>query len=264
MRDKKKTRYTLMFLIFAAIFLYSAYTLTVYYVNAYRASREFGSLRDLTGEATPRPTPDEIFIPAPTPISWEIMPRFTELYELNGEFVGWLKIYDTKIDYPVMQSSADDPFFYLHSNFNRSDDNNGTPFLDAQCSIRPNSGNCIIYGHNMRSGLMFHDLTKYIEKDFWDSHKYVLFDTLYSEGTYQIFAAFVFDVSKMTEDSFRFFRPVDFSDEAEFEAFIAEIKNRALYDTGITPAFGDELLTLSTCEYTTADGRFVVMAKRIA
>lgn len=52
-------------------------------------------------------------------------------------------------------------------------------------------------------------------------------------------------------------------DEAEFAEFMENCKLRKLYDTGVAVAYGNELLTLSTCEYTYKNGRFVVVAKRI-
>ena len=263
---------TLAVAAFLAIFLYSAYTLISYYTNAYRASREFDQLREIAVEPSPRPTPADTPKPtstptpppvSPSPIPREIMPRFSELHERNNEFVGWVKINGTRVDYPVMQSSVEDPFFYLYMNFDRYYDVNGIPFLEAHRSIEPNSDHMVIHGHNMRSGIIFHDLLLYNDEAFWDKHRYILFDTLYAEGTYRIFSVLIFDVSKMTENSFRFDLPVDFKDEVEFSAFIDEVKSRSLYDTGFTPVYGDELLTLATCEYTTADGRLVVVAYRI-
>ena len=269
---RKRFWRTLVIFVFLTVFLYCSYTLISYYTDTYRASREFDALRDMVTESSSRFIPDDTppsgAIPtqppfSSSPVPLEIMPRFSELYERNNEFVGWVKINGTRIDYPVMQSAPEVPFFYLYMNFDRLYDINGIPFLDAYRSIAPNSDHMVIHGHNMRSGIMFHDLLLYNDEAFWDKHRYVLFDTLYAEGTYRIFAALIFDVSKMTEGSFRFDLPVDFRNETEFSDFINEVKGRSLYDTGFTPVYGDELLTLATCEYTSADGRFVLLAYRI-
>ena len=53
-------------------------------------------------------------------------------------------------------------------------------------------------------------------------------------------------------------------DPADNVSIIAEVKKLALYETGLTAEYGDKLLTLSTCEYTLNNGRFVVVAKRIS
>ena len=88
------------------------------------------------------------------------------LHEQNPDIVGWIKIDDTRVDYPVMWT-PDDPEFYLRRNFQKEDSVAGTPFLDA-ASTMPGSSNWLIYGHNMKNGTMFHDTLKYEDKAFYD------------------------------------------------------------------------------------------------
>ena len=66
-----------------------------------------------------------------------------------------------------------------------------------------------------------------------------------------------------SEDGFKYYRFVDGSEE-DFDNYIAKCKDLSLYDTGVTAEYGDKLITLSTCEYSRANGRMVIVAKKIA
>ena len=65
-------------------------------------------------------------------------------------------------------------------------------------------------------------------------------------------------------EGFKYHEFVNAADQAEFDAFVANVKALSFYDTGITPEYGDKLICLSTCEYTQTNGRFVVVARRIS
>ena len=103
---------------------------------------------------------------------FEILKKYKKVYEKNNDLVGWIKIKNTNIDYPVMQTK-DDYSYYLKRNFNKKSSIYGTPFVGEGCGINPNSDNVIIYGHNMKNGTMFADLNKYKDKEFYESHKEV-------------------------------------------------------------------------------------------
>lgn len=121
------------------------------------------------------------------------------------------------------------------------------------------SNNIVIYGHHMNDGSMFADLVKYYDKDYRDAHPYVQFDTISGFGTYEVIAAFKFDTNNET---FKYNEYVTM-DEEKFAEFMSEVHKRQAYDTGVDAEYGDELLTLSTCEYTYKNGRFVVVAKKV-
>ena len=121
-----------------------------------------------------------------------------------------------------------------------------------------------IYGHNMKDGSMFAALLNYADDTFWEEHPTIRFDTLEETGTYQVLAAFYIDVS-LSEDgvAFPFYEYTGLRDEAIFQEYLAQVGDRALYSTGVTAEFGEQLLTLSTCSYNTSDERFVVVAKQV-
>ena len=189
----------------------------------------------------------------------EVLPRLQEQYEKNPDLAGWLTIPGTRIDYPVMYS-PDEPERYLHANFEVSYSFAGLPFIDAACD--PESGNRIIYAHNMLDGSMFRTLLKYQQKDFWQRNPMISFNTLYEEQEYEVVAAFYDKVYKKTDTNFKFYQFYDTSDQSRFDEAMAYYREHALYDTGVTAQCGDLFLTLVTCAYQTENGRFVVVARK--
>ena len=192
-----------------------------------------------------------------------ILPEYAESYEINNDLVAWIQIPGTRIDYPVVQT-PDSPNFYLRKNFRKKYASSGTIYVRETCDVNRPSDNVVVYGHNMQSGVMFHDLINYKKQSFWEENKYIHFDTLTEYHTYEIFAVFVTtaDPSK----GFRYHLFDDATSAAAYDSFVANCKTLAYYDTGITPQYGEKLLTLSTCDRTVGygkNGRLVVVARRV-
>lgn len=190
-----------------------------------------------------------------------VLPEYETLYNKNKKLIGWLKIDDTNIDYPVMQTGNNE--YYLDHNFNQEYDKNGSLFLDAACDVVHRNTNLIIYGHHMKSGRMFGNLNSYSKKEYCEKHPTIQFDTIYEKGTYQVMYVFRSRIYNEDEVIFKYYQFFDAASEKEFESNMQEMAALSLYDTGVTASFGDELLTLSTCDSSETDGRFVVVAKRI-
>lgn len=186
---------------------------------------------------------------------------YRNLYLENADMVGWIQIEGTNIDYPVMQTPAD-PTYYLKHDFEKNYTDYGCPFMQANCDALRPSDNLIIYGHNMKDGSMFADLAKYRSKDFWQTHKTVWFDTELGSSAYEIFAVIHTTVQADAADAFLFYRFVDAASPEDFAAYVSACKARALYDTGVSAEYGDKLLTLSTCDNITDNGRWLVIAKQ--
>lgn len=196
---------------------------------------------------------DEIETP---PILDDLAPVFA----LNQSAVGWIKIDGTGVDYPVMQTSNND--YYLNHNFNQEEDNNGSIYLDKDCSIWPRTQNLLIYGHNMKSGKMFGSLKKYKDESFYKDHSTIQFDTLYEKGTYQIMYVFNEVIHDESEVVFKYYQFINANSSEEFDSYMKEMEQMALYDTGVKAHYGDALITLSTCDYTKNSDRFVIVAKK--
>jgi len=192
----------------------------------------------------------------------DILPEYETLYNKNKKLIGWLKIDDTNIDYPVMQTS--DNTYYLDHNYNQEYDKNGSIFLDYNCSVYPRSTNMIVYGHHMKSGSMFGNLQKYAKESYGKKHSVIMFDTIYEKAQYQVMYVFRSQVYNEDDIVFKYYQFIEANSETEFNSYMQEMSALSLYDTGVTAEFGDSLLTLSTCDSSQTDGRFVVVAKRIS
>ena len=192
----------------------------------------------------------------------EVLEKFKNLLNQYEGLIGWIQIDDTNIDYPVMQT--DDNEYYLTHNTEGAYDRNGSIFLDKDCDIQKPSMNLILYGHHMRSGRMFAGLENYEKKAYWEKHPVIEFDTIYEEAEWEVMYVFRSHVFSQEEIAFKYYQFIDANSEQEFESNMQEMANMSLYDTGVTARYGDQLLTLSTCDYEEKNGRFVVVAKKVA
>jgi len=188
----------------------------------------------------------------------DFLPQYQALYAQNSDLAGWIQIDGTNINYPVMQSKHD-PDFYLKHNFEKADSPHGCPYVQANCDLQTPSDNILVYGHNMKDGTMFSDLLQYKRESFWEQYRIIRFDTMTAQAEYTVMAVFRGEA----EDLFAYYQCTDTETPQEFAAYVDACKNAALYETGVTAAYGDKLLTLSTCDDSGKNSRMVVVAKRI-
>ena len=237
----------------------------VYYYFAEKTQSAYDELNDLRGSTILSSGTPDVTIhytnPGDEDIELEVLEEYATLYNKNKRLIGWITIDGTNIDYPVMQTTNNE--YYLDHNYNQENDRNGSIFLDKDCDIVHRNTNLIIYGHNMKSGKMFGTLSKYSSKSFYEEHPTFQFDTIYEKGTYQVMYAFRSRIYNEDEIVFKYYQFIDAVSEKEFISNLQEMEAIALYDTGVTASYGDELLTLSTCDNSEEAGRFVVVAKKI-
>lgn len=206
-------------------------------------------------------TPDATTKPTEPIVESDILFEYRAFHELNSDMVGWIKIEDTNINYPVMQT-PNQKDFYLRRDFAKNDAVCGSIYAKEECDVNKPSTNIVLYGHNMGNGTMFGNLHKYKSKSFWEEHKYVYFDTLTEYHTYEIFAVFMTSADMGKGFSYHLFN--DTKDAAKFGRFINSCLELSYYDTGIRPIYGEKLLTLSTCDRTNDEnGRLVVVCRRL-
>ncbi len=207
------------------------------------------------------PTPPNDVVDKPDIPGLEgMIQEYQAMYTMNNDMVGWIEIPGTAIDYPVVQSPYQTNF-YLRRNFYKEKATCGAIYVREKCDVNMPSDNVTIYGHNMGNGTMFGHLHKYKEKSFWQENRLIYFDTLYEYHTYEIFAVF-----RTTADLSKGFSYHTFdvaADENAYNEFVSTCIELSMYDTGITPVYGDKLITLSTCDRSITDGRLVVVAKRV-
>lgn len=239
------------------LFLFSGYQVYCHYAEVKEHTEEFEQLAEMVGQAEEQtgrisevPFRDESIV----------LPDYAELYQQNPHMAGWIFIEGTTINYPVMHT-PDNPDFYLKHNFDREYSSFGVPYAAGECCIDEPSDNIIIYGHHINGGRMFGALMDYVDKGFYENHKIISFDTVKEKAEYEIVA--VFKTTVYDNSGFKYYQFVNAKTVEDFQAYVEECKNLALYDTGVTAQYGDKLITLSTCEYSHNNGRFVIVAKRI-
>ncbi|MGL5152785.1 MAG: class B sortase [Clostridium sp.] len=184
-----------------------------------------------------------------------------KLKEQNQDLVAWIKINGTNIDYPVMENNEESEY-YLYRDFNKEKSISGTPFIGEGVSLNPRSTNIIIYGHNMKNKTMFNNLLLYREKEFWNENSIIELNTESGKEEYKIFSVFETSIDEEKGNN-PYYMFKDTKSQEEFDIFINKFKKASIYETNITPLFGDKLITLSTCSYTKKDGRLVVVGTKI-
>lgn len=236
----------------------------VYYYFADRTQSDYNNLSNLKGSKALAASDVTIHYTSDEDIELTVLKEYETLYSKNKKLIGWLTIDNTEpsIDYPVMQTTNNE--YYLDHNFNQEYDKNGSIFLDADCDIVHRNTNLIIYGHHMKSGKMFGNLNKYSSESYCKEHSTIKFDSIYEKGTYEVMYVFRSRIYNEDEIVFKYYQFLDAASEQEFNSNMQEMAALSLYDTGVTASYGDELLTLSTCDNSEEDGRFVVVAKRIS
>ena len=175
-----------------------------------------------------------------------------ELKSINSDYKMWIQIENTNINYPVVQSSDND--YYLKHNFRKESNISGTVFVESANDI-DNDKNIILYGHNMRNGTMFNNITNYKEESFFNEDNkinIIMNNTLYE---YEVFSVYVKNVSEVN-------LAIGFANEDEFINYAYNEADESLYKKDVDFSAEDNLITLVTCSYEFTDARTIVVAGR--
>ncbi len=276
----KKGLFWAVILILAGIFLYGAWSLGSYLMESLHSRSTYDDLQAILEANRPsRPLPQEgsnsLSPEATSPqggndlvtvtdpesgLQIQVLPEFAELYVRNPDLVGWIEIPDTNVCYPVVQT-PEKPDYYLRRDFNGDSATHGCIYVREVCDVFTPSDNLTIYGHRMHDGSMFYDLLKYKKQDYYQKHRYILFDTLTQRHTYEIVT--VFRTTATIGEGFAYHQFVDAANAAEFDTFVDTCQSLSFYETGVDAQYGDKLICLSTCDYDIDNGRLVVVAKRL-
>ena len=188
--------------------------------------------------------------------------KYSYLYALNQDLVGWLNIPGTNLDVQVVQGPDND--YYLRRDFYGKSSRYGCPYMDSKNDSKYLDDNTIIYGHHMSDGLIFSNLDKYKTLEGYKESPIIEFNTLYETYYFKVFAAFYINATPADDNNYFFnFMITDFSTDERFSKFTDELKKRSVIDTGITVQPDDKLLTLVTCTYEFNDARFVVVGRMV-
>lgn len=233
------------------------------YLQDKRAEEEYRRLAELAKQTTEAAT--EPLTEAPTELFTE--PQVTEaeteayvspidfeaLAEVNPDVVGWIRIPDTNVDYPIVQTDNNDT--YLHTSFEGEESVAGAVYLDFESDSDMMGFNNILYGHNMKNGSMFKDVVNYKDPSYFDEHKY--FEIYTPERTIHLKA-----ISCYYAKAEPIVRKTRFKTRESYEAFIKEmIKPCAWHEMPDFPI--DSLYTLVTCSYEVNDARTILYAVEV-
>lgn len=251
----------------SAIIIYLAFVLLISnsyndYVTWFNSNSIMNSLS--TSETTYEIVVDDIDVEPISPVEDEeedvnpyanIPTNLETLLGINNDTVGWLSVNNTKINYPVTQSS--DNSYYLNRDFYGRRTANGWVFMDYRNDIVNLSKNTILYGHALLSGYMFGDLRKTIKSSWYkeEENLYITFNTLNKEMKWEVISIYK---TPYTTDYLK----VNFFDDDDFLEFVDLILDRSVYNFGVKVNKDDYILTLSTCSGND-NGRLVLHAKLV-
>ena len=189
----------------------------------------------------------------PTPPPPEPRPLVLEWQAFNPDTVAYLKIDDTKVDYPVVQGTDND--YYLNHTIDHIRATRGSIFLDMHVKFDPLElpRHLLIHGHHMRDGSMFQNVTLYKERDFFYSNPVIRFETLYLETLWEVFAVYICDSSEYV--------PVVFRDDDAYVSYLQTTQERSMYPVEMGFTAEDTIMTLNTCSYEFQGAHTLVVAK---
>lgn len=184
------------------------------------------------------------------------------LMAINSDIKGWIRINDTPINYPVLQSAPSDPIYYLHRNYKKERSGFGSIFLDSLCDPEKPSKNLILYGHNMRDASMFGHLIRYDDLNFYKQRPKITFNTLAKRSEWKIISVFKTNTLESQGKLFDYLK-IDFAGDKDFLDFVYDVKVRSILDTPVDIGKNDRLMTLSTCSSELKEFRTVVVAREV-
>lgn len=190
------------------------------------------------------------------------MAGFGQLARINPGLKGWISIPGTALSLPVVQGS--DNSYYLDHDFYGKQDRHGTIFVDCEADLEAGGFNTVIYGHHMRDGSMFGILKSYRSEAFYKEHPSFFISLPEEEREYEILAVVRNDIFEGNKEEFQYYDYKQISNEEDFTAYCQALKENAVYDTGVEAGIGDELVTLCTCDYGSADQRLLVVGRKKA
>lgn len=190
--------------------------------------------------------------------------KYAKLYATNKDFVGYLSADGVNLNLPVVQRKDDEDEYYLKKNFYGKTTKYGCPFVTHLNNIDPLDQNTVIFGHHMNDGTVFGALDKYKTIDGFKAAPIITFNTMYKDYKWKVIAAFITNALDKEDNGYVFrYYFTSLSTEERFSAYLSELAQRSIYDTGVDVLPSDKLLTLSTCSHEFNEARFVVVARLV-
>ncbi len=275
MKHKKKKRaiFAVLYTVFGAVFVTAAVMIAINLISAQRDADEIKDLQGIYGSLDEDNgmspginkdpiAADDITIPdieedegqeeTVKPVEPALKRNLDELIKLNSDCVGWIYQKGTVINYPVMYTPSN-PDKYLRRSFFGNKSTGGVLFIEDRCSL--SGGHIIIYGHNMSNGTMFGSLKNYTKQSYFTKHPTFELET--KSGGVKQFKIFAIGIVKIDD---YVYSVTNFKNQERFDKFVNHVKSISLYDTGVVPTFGKQVVTLSTCYGKDKTNRLIVVA----
>lgn len=259
-----------------------AFLISSYYIDRYKGKKEYEELNRLYEETLKdRSSDEENKSPEKgTASEYLELNELARWLEINPDFVGYINIPGTVVSYPVVQKKSDDinhnmNDWYLYRTFKGEENRAGCIFMDYRCHfdevvehrrVVENSGNVFIYGHDMGNRTMFGSLRDYVNlgPNFYSEHPIVEFSTPYNHYKFKIFAVFIVDGDDLySSNAFDCWNTLDFEDEKAFYDYVNEAKKRTLICNDVDVEYGDQLLSLYTCNGLLKNAKLILMCREI-
>ena len=257
-----------------------AFLISSYYYDLYKGKKEYEELDKLYEETLKDRSDDQDEGPVKgTASEYLELNELARWLEINPDFVGYINIPGTVVSYPVVQKKSDDinhnmNDWYLYRTFRGEENRAGCIFMDYRCHfdevvehrrVVENSGNVFIYGHDMGNRTMFGSLRDYVNNQyFYSEHPIVEFSTPYNHYKFKIFAVFIVDGDDLySANAFDCWNTLDFADEKAFYDYVNEAKKRTLICNDVDVEYGDQLLSLYTCNGLLKNAKLILMCREV-
>lgn len=192
----------------------------------------------------------------------QVRAQIKKLQEINPDIVGWIRIPNTVIDYPVLQSSESDPEYYLYRNYKKEYTQYGSIFLQSGTAIDGSDQNLLLYGHSMNDGRMFASLLRFGELEVYKQSPVITFNTAEGGGKWKIISVFKTNTDESQGEPFAYtYR--HFNSDSDYLNFVYQVRQRSVINTGVDFNENDTMIMLSTCSYEFDGFRTVVVARKV-
>lgn len=241
----KKKILLILEVLFAGVFIFSAYKIITINNESNVSTAYYDQIRNIDDKEVNKGEVSKVKV---NPYEDTIK----ELKEMNADVLGWVKINETEVDYPI--AAGVDNAFYLKHMIDKTYNEYGAIFMDMRNNEDFSNRHTVIYGHNALNGSMFGSLKNYKNEDYFKEHPMI---TIYLEDKVLIYEIFGFGEIKVTSEIYKF----DFEDDQDFLNFSKELSSQLYADAELS--VDDKILTLSTCTDFNDAKRFIVSAKLV-
>lgn len=255
-RKNGKVLYYLVLVLLLGVLVFSSVKIITYLKDQKNAQASQDNMNNEFVQPTPTPDPDDGEDTDKDKDKTEVVSQpehkgkidFAAMQEKYPDVVGWIYGANTGLDWPIVQTAEEGGEYYLYRDIDGKDNKNGTVFLDWRCASDFSTQNNMIYGHNMKTGLMFAPLIKYKSQAFFDAHPY-----LYLYTPSQTYKVHLFAGMETPHDSEVYSYNLSSS-------YLQECINSSTFNSGLGVPTGN-ILTMSTCDYDYANARYVLLGE---